>query len=45
LDVFVAFGGGYDRSGTVSKTDIVNVISNEFKLTFDMEEVIFQFLI
>ena len=39
MNAFVAMGGNADRSGIVRKDTIVNLIKNEFELTFDIEEL------
>ena len=39
VNAFVAMGGNADRSGIVRKDTIVNLIKNEFELTFDIEEL------
>lgn len=38
MDAFIAMGGGPNNEGFVKKNIIVNIIKNEFELTFDMEE-------
>ncbi len=38
VDAFVAMGGGPNSEGYVKKNIIIDVIKNEFELTFDMEE-------
>ena len=40
LYAFVAMGGGQDRSGTVSKQRLMNIISVQFGLTIDIEEML-----
>ena len=37
VDAFVAMGGNADRSGYVSKETIINIIKNEFELSYNME--------
>ena len=37
VDAFVSMGGNADRSGTIMKDTIVNIIKNEFELTYNME--------
>ncbi len=37
VDAFVAMGGNPDRSGWVQRDTLINIIKNEFELTFDME--------
>ena len=39
VNAFVAMGGSADRSGIVRKETIINLIKNEFELTFDIEEL------
>lgn len=39
VNAFVAMGGNPDRSGIVRKDTIINLIKNEFELTFDIEEL------
>jgi len=39
VNAFVAMGGSPDRSGIVKKETIINLIKNEFELTFDIEEL------
>jgi len=39
VNAFVAMGGSPDRSGIVRKETIINLIKNEFELTFDIEEL------
>lgn len=34
----MALGGGPDTEGFVSKNNIINIIKNEFELTFDMTD-------
>ncbi len=36
-DVFVALGGNADKTGFVSKQKILDIIKEEFELTYDME--------
>ncbi len=36
VDAFVALGGSADKSGTVSKTSLIETIKREFELTFDI---------
>ncbi len=40
MDAFVALGGSADKSGTVSKTSLIETIKREFELTFDIEAMI-----
>jgi hypothetical protein len=37
VDAFVAMGGNADRSGYVRKDTIINIIKEEFELTYNME--------
>lgn len=39
VNAFVAMGGSPDRTGIVKKETIINLIKNEFELTFDIEEL------
>ena len=36
LDAFVALGGEYDRTGTIFKNTLIEIIKIEFELTIDM---------
>ena len=45
VDAFVALGGKYDKTGTVKKEAIVNLIQGEFELTYDVEKLIASFVI
>lgn len=36
LDAFVALGGEYDRTGTIHKNTLIEIIKIEFELTIDM---------
>lgn len=38
MDAFIAMGGGPNSEGFVKKNIIIDVIKNEFELTFDMED-------
>lgn len=38
VDAFVAMGGNPDRTGYVQRDTIINIIKNEFELTFDIED-------
>lgn len=38
VDAFIALGGGPDTNGFVNKNHIINIIKNEFELTFDMAD-------
>ena len=38
VDAFLAMGGGPNSEGFVRKNIIIDIIKNEFELTFDMEE-------
>jgi len=40
VDAFVALGGSPDKSGTVSKSSLIETIKREFELTFDIESMI-----
>ena len=36
LDAFVALGGNADKTGTIQKNDLIEIIKIEFELTIDM---------
>ncbi len=38
VDAFVALGGNADQTGVILKQNLLNVILNEFQLTFDMAQ-------
>lgn len=38
VDAFIAMGGGPNTEGFVKKNIIIDIIKNEFELTFDMED-------
>ncbi len=38
MDAFVAMGGDSDRTGTIKKSKLIEIIKEEFELTIDMEE-------
>ena len=38
VDAFVAMGGDPDRTGTIKKSKLIEIIKEEFELTIDMEE-------
>ena len=40
VDTFIAMGGGPGVEGTVKKQKIIDIIKNEFELTFDVEELL-----
>lgn len=40
VDAFVACGGNADKSGHVSREDLVRIIKHDFGLTIDIEELI-----
>jgi hypothetical protein len=40
VDSFVALGGHPDKSGFVSKSTLIHVITKEFELAFDPEELL-----
>jgi hypothetical protein len=42
VDAFVALGGEPDASGYVHKNKIIEILSNEFELTFDIDELLEQ---
>lgn len=37
INAFVAMGGNTDRSGTVAKNTIIDIIKSDFQLNFDIE--------
>lgn len=40
VDAFVALGGNTDLSGHVKKDTILEIMSNEFELVFDMDDLL-----
>ena len=40
VDAFVALGGNADKSGYVSKTNLMEIVKREFELSLDLEAVI-----
>jgi hypothetical protein len=38
VDAFVALGGLPSKEGTISKSNLIDIIKTEFELTIDMEE-------
>lgn len=38
VDAFVAMGGDPERTGTIKKSKLIEIIKEEFELTIDMEE-------
>jgi hypothetical protein len=38
VDAFIALGGNNDKSGTIFKNTLIDIIKQEFELTIDMEE-------
>lgn len=42
VDAFVACGGNADKSGHVTREDLVRIIKSDFGLTIDIEELLDQ---
>lgn len=40
VDAFVALGGKSDKSGYVSKTNLMEIVKREFELSLDLETII-----
>jgi len=40
LDAFIALGGHADKSGAVSKEDLISIIKDVFELTIDLENML-----
>lgn len=38
VDAFVAMGGNIDRTGTIKRSVIIDIIKVTFELTFDIED-------
>lgn len=38
MNAFVALGGNNDKSGSVQKTVLVNIVRKQFELTFNIED-------
>ena len=38
VNAFTALGGNSDRSGFINKKHIIEIIKNEFELTFDINK-------
>ena len=43
VEAFAALGGNMDKTGTVKRETIENLIQNEFELTFDIEHLLEKF--
>jgi hypothetical protein len=40
VDAFVALGGRTDKSGSVNKSDLMEIVKREFELSLDLETMI-----